>query len=82
MLFMGTAQDCQELVNWLNSLMPGVIIFKFEFSSEVVGFLDLKIIIANGKLHTNLFIKPTNLQLYLDFLSNHPEPCKEGIVYG
>ena len=44
--------------------------------------MDLKIKIENGKLSTDLFIKPTNLQLYLDFLSNHPEPCKEGIVYG
>ena len=31
---------------------------------------------------TNLFIKPSNLQLYLDFFSNHPDPCKEGVVYG
>ena len=38
--------------------------------------------IENGKLETNLYIKPTNLQLYLDFFSNHPEPCKEGVVYG
>ena len=82
MLFNWSEQDCQDLVNWLNSLMPGVIKFKFEFSTEMVEFLDLKIKIENGKLSTDLFIKPTNLQLYLDFLSNHPEPCKEGIVYG
>ena len=36
----------------------------------------------NGQIETNLFIKPSNLQLYLDFFSNHPEPCKEGVVYG
>ena len=29
-----------------------------------------------------MFIKPSNLQLYLDYFSNHPEPCKEGLVYG
>jgi hypothetical protein len=46
------------------------------------GDNPFKIKIAKGKIHTDLFIKPTNLQLYLDFLSNHPEPCKEGIVYG
>ena len=38
--------------------------------------------IENKKLETNLFIKPSNQQLYLDFFSNHPQPCKEGVVYG
>ena len=33
-------------------------------------------------LSTNLFIKPSNLQLYLNYFSNHPEPCKTGLVYG
>ena len=78
MLFKG----CEALVNLLNSLQPGVIQFKFDFSNELVEFLDLQIMIENGKLETNLYIKPTNLQLYLDFFSNHPEPCKEGVVYG
>ena len=31
--------------------------------------------------YTDLFIKPTNLQLYLDDRSNHPQPCKDSIVY-
>ena len=48
----------------------------------MVEFLDLEIFVENGRLETNLYIKPSNLQLYLDFFSNHPEPCKEGVVYG
>ena len=44
--------------------------------------MDLVISIEHGKLVTNLFIKPSNKQLYLDFMSNHPEPCKEAIIYG
>ena len=44
-------------------------------------FLDLEIMIENGKLETNLYIKPTNLQLYLEYFSNHPEQCKRGIIY-
>ena len=38
--------------------------------------------IFNGKLKSDLYIKPSNLQLYLNFNSNHPEPCKTGLVYG
>ena len=29
-----------------------------------------------------MYIKPSNLHLYLDFFSNHPKPCKEGLVFG
>ena len=82
MLFRGSEQKCQELVDWLNSLYPGVVKFKYEFSTEKVEFLDLVIQKVNNKLETNLYIKPSNKQLYLDFQSNHPDHCKEGVIYG
>ena len=81
MLFRGSESDCQALVNWLNSLMPGVVKFKFEFSITRIVFLDLEIFIEDGKLKTDLHIKPTNKQLYLDFKSNHPDHCKRSIPY-
>jgi hypothetical protein len=34
------------------------------------------------ELKTNLFVKLSNLQIYLDFMFNHPEHCKVGLVYG
>ena len=55
--------------------MPGVIKFKCDFSYEKIVFLDLEIVVKDGKLETSLHIKPTNKQLYLDFKSNHPEHC-------
>ena len=82
MLFKGTKSECETLVNWLNSLQPGVIKFKYQYSTEVIEFLDLKIHLEGGRLKTNLFIKPSNQQLYLDYFSNHPQPCKEGVIYG
>ena len=63
-------------------MYPGKIKFKHEFSRDRVEFLDLIISVEKGRLETNLFIKPSNQQLYLDFNSNHPDPCKEGVVYG
>ena len=62
--------------------MPGVVKFTANLSYSKVEFLDLVIKIGNGKLKTDLFIKPSNLQLYLNYDSNHPEPCKTGLVYG
>ena len=81
LLFRGSEEMCNQLVDWLNNIMPGIIKLKSNYSNECVEFLDLKIMIGNGKLLTDLYIKPTNLQLYLDYRSNHPEPCKNAIVY-
>ena len=81
-LFKGTEEEFRQLVDWLNSIMRGIVKFKANFSSEKVEFLDLIISIEEGKLKTNLYIKPSNLQIYLDFSSNHPLHCKVGLVYG
>ena len=46
-----------------------------------VVFLDLEISMVDGKLETNLYIKPSNSQIYLDYHSNHPEHTKSSIPY-
>ena len=82
MLFRGSHEQCANLVIWLNSLMPENIQFTFDFSKDKIQFLDVEIFKENGKLQTNLYIKPTNLQLFLDFSSNHPLHTKRSIIYG
>ena len=57
-LFKGSEEEFNELVDWLNSIMEGVVKFKSNFSSSKAEFLDLIISIENGKLKTNLFVKP------------------------
>ena len=81
MLFRGSKSECENLAEWLNSLLPGVVKFKYEYSTEKIEFLDLEISIENGLLKTNLFVKPTNKQLYLDYNSDHPLHCKNSIPY-
>ena len=56
--------------------------FTAKISFTQVEFLDLVVKIENGKLKSDLFIKPSNLKLYLNYNSNHPEPCKTGLIYG
>jgi hypothetical protein len=58
-----------------------VIKLKCNFSETNLEFLDLKILIVNGRLETELYVKPTNLQLFLSYDSNHPSHCKDAIVY-
>ena len=55
-LFRGNEKEFEELVDWLNSIMRGVVKFKSNFSSDQVEFLDLIISIEKGKLKTNFFI--------------------------
>ena len=55
--------------------------FKFDFSMDKIEFLDLVIYMEDGRIKTNLFVKPTNKQLYLDYNSNHPNHCKDSIPY-
>ena len=80
-LFKGTKEEFHNFVDWLNSLIPGVVKFTANISYNQVEFLDIVIKIENGRLKTDLFIKPSNLQLYLNYDSNHPQPCKTGLVY-
>ena len=58
-----------------------MIKFTYTFSTEKIEFLDLEISIENGNLETDLYIKPSNLQLYLNYFSNNPEHCKVGLIY-
>ena len=49
MLFKGSEEQCGHLVEWLNSLIPGVVKFKYEYSLKKIEFLDLEILIENRK---------------------------------
>ena len=80
-LIKGSEEQCIALVNYLNTLMPGVVKFTYSYSTEKVVFLDLEISLVDGKIETNLYIKPSNSQIYLDYHSNHPEHTKSSIPY-
>ena len=66
-LFKRSKDEHDQFVSWLNSLLPGVIKFKYEFSFTRVEFLDLEIYVKDGKLETSLYTKPSNKQLYFKF---------------
>ena len=64
--FMGTTDQAKEVVFWLNTLWPGLD-FTYEWSDKAIKFLNVKTLITPGGLETNLYVKPTNPQLYLHF---------------
>ena len=75
-LLKGSEAQC----NRLNNIIHGIIKLKCNFSDNKLEFFDLRIKIVNGRLETEIFVKPTNLQLFLDYTSNHPKHCKDSIV--
>ena len=76
-LFKGPKEEFESLVTWLNTLKPGVVKFTANISYNQVEFLDLLIKIENGKLKTDSYIKPSNLQMYLQFIQTTLNPAKQ-----
>ena len=50
-------------------------------SAESIPFLDLLVKLSQGKLETDLHIKPTDRHQYLHYSPSHPGHTKRSIVY-
>ena len=46
-----------------------------------INFLDVTVSLENGKIETDLYVKPTDTHLHLHSSSCHPYHCKNGIPY-
>ena len=79
--FLGNQQQAVDFVDWLNTLWPGLK-FTFEWSNKSIKFLNVEILITAGGIETNMYVKPTNPQLYLHYSSAHPPHVFKAIVYG
>lgn len=51
------------------------------YSQATINFLDMTIIIEDGKLFTTLYHKLTDRQQYLHYKSDNPRHCKNSIPY-
>ena len=72
--------DINFFTKELNSMHPN---FKFvkENSKTHIAFLDIKILITNNKLTTDIHYKPTDSHQFLPFNSCHPKHTKTSIPY-
>ena len=55
--------------------------FTYEHSAENIPFLDLKVGLKDGKISTDLYVKPTDHHQYLHFSSAHANHDKCSIVF-
>ena len=66
-----------EELNDFNQYMK----FTCEYNAENIPFLDLKVGLKDGKITTDLHVKPTDHQQYLYFSSAHPNHTKRSVVF-
>ena len=64
----------------LNKKHP-TIKFTAEWSKTQINFLDVTVYLENGKIKTDLYVKPTDTHQYLHSSSCHLCHCKKGIPY-
>ena len=72
-------KELEICLKHLNSFTPNS--FTHEASNNCISFLDLKVKLIDGKLETNLYMKPTDCHQYLHYLSSHPEHTRRSTVY-
>jgi hypothetical protein len=78
LLWFGSDEELVNFFNYINSFHP-TIKFTMESSSSHIPFLDIKLFMESGFIHTDLFTKPTDAHSYLHFSSCHPRHCLENI---
>ncbi|KAL8598101.1 hypothetical protein ACOMHN_030387 [Nucella lapillus] len=70
-----------EFLNWLNE-QHQQIKFTWNYGQKQIPFLDVSISLVEGRLETDLHVKPTDVNMLLPFKSCHPRHCRRGIPFG
>ena len=68
-------------VDTANTIHPRIQV-ELRSSKNSIEFLDVKTIIDNGYIKTDLFTKDTDKHQYLHISSNHPKNVKDSIPFG
>ena len=55
--------------------------FTYESNKESIAFLDIKVSLRNGKVFTDVYVKPTDCPQYLHYLSVHPYHTKKSVIF-
>ena len=80
LIFTKTEEQLQKFHNLLNNLHPSIK-FTIEKSKTCLPFLDTLVINEDGKLHTDIYYKPTDSKQYLLYTSCHPKHTRNSIPY-
>ena len=75
-----TIDTTENLLKILHSLHPSIK-FETEDSETEANYLDIKIIVKDSKIITDLFQKPTDSQHYVPFILSNPSHTKRNIPF-
>ena len=78
MIWTHTEQDLLSFTSYLSSIHP-TLKFTSNHCSKSLPFLDVNVVLNNGKMETDLYTKPTNKHRYLLQPSCHPHHTKRAI---
>ena len=73
----GCLNDFLEQINHFHPTIK----FTAEWSNSSISFLDVRVLLNQGRITTDLFQKPTDTHQYLHQNSCHPKHCKSSIPY-
>ena len=70
-----------EFTEWINTINPRIK-YKLSYSRDSIEYLDTKVYIKDGQIHTTLYSKPSDTHDYLHPSSCHPKHICKNIANG
>jgi hypothetical protein len=82
LIWTGTEKELEDFIIYINSIHTTIkFTANYNFETKSVPFLDTLITINEGKIISDLYIKPTHSPQYLLPSSTHPPHCTKNIPY-
>ncbi|WP_179117283.1 hypothetical protein, partial [Solemya velum gill symbiont] len=80
-IWVGNERDLKTFAHHANSIHTDIRV-ELRYDRKQIEFLDTLVKLENGHVYTDLYVKPSDKQLYLKSSSCHPPSTKRGLVYG
>ena len=80
-VWIDSVEEFRSFAEHANSIHPCIKV-DFRFSTKSTEFLDTLVKLAVGHIYTDLYVKPTDKQLYLRMDSCHLPDTKQSPAYG
>ena len=80
-IWTGSIEELKQFTDHANSIHENIQV-ELRYDQKQIEFLDTLVKIENGHIYTDLYVKPTDKQLYLTSSSCHPSSTKKGLAYG
>ena len=80
-IWTGSETELKQFAAYANQIHDSIKV-ELRYDRKQIEFLDTLVKIEDGHIYTDLYIKPSDKQLYLTSTSCHPANTKKGLAYG